>query len=339
MTAVASAVDPQWQTWIAENLALGVSADTVRGSLREAGIADEAAAAEIAAAQAHPYFKASRSIAQSYGWVESLMDAYSDLWNTGGGATLERRAGLAPQEFFSRYYFGHRPVVLPGLADHWPARRWTLSSLRERFGDTPVEVMTGRDSDADHAWRYDEHRTAMSFGEYLAMVESGARTNDYYMVPRNENWQRDELRAMRADVKSPAGIVPSDITADEMTLLLGPAGTLTPLHHDNMNILLCQVLGRKHVRMVPSFERHRVYPRGGTFSQVDTDAPDLDRFPEYSYATVLETVLEPGDALFIPFGWWHWVHALDVSITVSFHRFAVPDGNTLIALPHAVAQA
>ncbi|GGM30161.1 cupin-like domain-containing protein [Dactylosporangium sucinum] len=324
MTATAPAVAAEWQEWVARNLALGVPPETLTDVLLDAGVDAAAARAEIEAALAHPYLRACRSLAESYGWAEALLETYGELRAADGGPVLERRHSLASGEFFERYYFGHRPVVLRGLTDDWPARRWTLAGLRERFGTVPVEVMTGRDADAEHGWRYDAHRTTMPFGDYLTMVETGGRTNDYYLVPRNEAWQRPGLAAMRAEVLPPAGLVPADVAAEDMTLLLGPAGTVTPLHHDNMNILLCQVVGRKHVRLVPSWDRHRVYPRGGTFSHVDASSPDLGRFPDYADATVLEAVLEPGEALFIPVGWWHWVRALDVSITVSFHRFTHP---------------
>ncbi|WP_238010693.1 cupin-like domain-containing protein [Dactylosporangium sp. AC04546] len=333
MTTTVPAVAAEWQEWIARNLALGVPPDSLLDVLREAGVDAATARAEIDAALAHPYFRACRSLAESSGWVEALLETYGDLRTADGGRTLQRRHSVAPDEFFERYYFGHRPVVLQGLTDDWPARHWTLAGLRERFGAAEVEVMTGRDADADHGWRYDTHRTPMSFGDYLTMVETGGRTNDYYMVPRNENWQRPELSAMRAEVRPPAGLVPPDVTPDDMTLLIGPAGTVTPLHHDNMNILLCQVMGRKHVRLVPSWDRHRVYPRGGTFSHVDAWTPDLRRFPDYAAATVLETVLEPGEALFIPVCWWHWVRALDVSITVSFHRFTHPASAVYLTAP------
>jgi ribosomal protein L16 Arg81 hydroxylase len=39
---------------------------------------------------------------------------------------------------------------------------------------------------------------------------------------------------------------------------------------------------------------------------------------------ILDTVLEPGEFIFIPIGWWHWVKSLDVSISLSFKNFRVP---------------
>jgi hypothetical protein len=55
--------------------------------------------------------------------------------------------------------------------------------------------------------------------------------------------------------------------------------------------------------------------------------PDLNRYPMFKSATVLDVVLAPGELLFIPIGWWHWVQALDVSISLAFQSFAVPGHN------------
>lgn len=43
------------------------------------------------------------------------------------------------------------------------------------------------------------------------------------------------------------------------------------------------------------------------------DAPELDRFLRYAEAMAAAQVaeLEPGDAIFIPYMWWHGVQALD----------------------------
>lgn len=43
-----------------------------------------------------------------------------------------------------------------------------------------------------------------------------------------------------------------------------------------------------------------------------------ERFPLYADAEYVEAILEPGDCLFIPRGWWHYVASLDVSCSVSF---------------------
>jgi ribosomal protein L16 Arg81 hydroxylase len=330
-----SRLTSEWQGWLVENLALGVGEEEALRVLRGAGVGEEVAREEVARVLAHPYYQAALRLGLRYGWLESVMDVYSALHRQAGGhRALERREGVTPEEFFTRYYYGHRPVVLRGMMRDWPALgRWSLSYLAERAGDVEVEVMTGRNANPDHSPQYEKHRTAMRFRDYLRMVETGGETNDYYMVPRNENWTREGFGPLREDVRAPEGIIDAQLRPDMMTLLLGPAGTVTPLHHDNMNVLLAQVMGRKHVKLIPSFQRHLMYPRYGTFSQVDAERPDLERFPLYAEADVVEAVVEPGELVFIPVGWWHWVRALDVSASVTFHHFRVPQGNTYLPTP------
>ncbi|MFJ8832187.1 cupin-like domain-containing protein [Micromonospora aurantiaca] len=329
----AAGLAPRWRAWTAENLALGVPADEVREALLAAGLPVPEVDEELARAPGHPYFRACVRLAREYAWTESLLDLYGDLRSAQLAGGLERRSGLSPAEFFDRYYVANRPVILAGAVDDWPARReWTTARLRDRLGAVEVEVMTGRDSNPEHGWQHDAHRTRMTFADYLTMVETGGETNDHYMVARNDNWQHG-LKPLAQDIRPVPGIIDPALLPETVTLLLGPAGTVTALHHDNMNILLCQVTGRKHVRLVPSYQRGRVYPRGGTYSRVDAARPDLDQHPLYERATVLSEVLEPGDALFVPAGWWHWVRALDVSATVSLHHFQVPAGNHYLHPP------
>ena len=42
---------------------------------------------------------------------------------------------------------------------------------------------------------------------------------------------------------------------------------------------------------------------------------------------VLETVIGPGEAIFLPVGWWHQVEALDLSASMSFTSFRRPNNH------------
>ena len=53
-------------------------------------------------------------------------------------------------------------------------------------------------------------------------------------------------------------------------------------------------------------------------SQVELENPDLDRFPLFNEAPFTDCVLSPGDVLYIPPGWWHYVRSESVSFSVSF---------------------
>ena len=88
---------------------------------------------------------------------------------------------------------------------------------------------------------------------------------------------------------------------------------------------MARVVGRKRYRLIPPEHWQYVYNNVGVFSDVDCEAPDLAQHPEFRHATVTEVVLEPGEALFMPVGWWHQARALDVSMTVAFTNFAYPN--------------
>ncbi|QRK09342.1 cupin-like domain-containing protein [Archangium violaceum] len=328
-----SALAPEWRSWLAENLARGVEPEALARLLERAGVPLALVRLELQRAMRHPALRAARSLSTRHARLEALLESYRRLYRQSGAHRhLERRRALSPEEFFERYYFRNRPVVLQGLLEDWPARtRWSPEFFAERFGDCLVEVMTGRESEPeDHDFRVAPHRTKMTMRDYVTRVRSAGETNDFYMIARNVVLNEPAFRPLLEDIRPPAGLIHPELgMPDSMHLWFGPAGTLSNLHHDHLNVLFCQLHGRKRFWLMPSFELSRAYNHRGLSSEVDIRAPALERFPAFGEASLVELVLEPGEVLLIPVGWWHAVKALDVSISLTFVSFALPERNTL----------
>jgi len=103
---------------------------------------------------------------------------------------------------------------------------------------------------------------------------------------------------------------------------IGPAHTLTGLHNDSSSNCLAQIYGPKEVILFAPEEKDNLYigeryDWGSKLSSINIYNIDYEKFPKFKYAKGLYATLEPGDVLFIPRHWWHCVHALDVSISLS----------------------
>ena len=53
-------------------------------------------------------------------------------------------------------------------------------------------------------------------------------------------------------------------------------------------------------------------------SAVNVEHPDLKKHPSFAEAKQLECILGPGDMLFIPAKFWHYVRSLSPAISVNF---------------------
>ena len=108
---------------------------------------------------------------------------------------------------------------------------------------------------------------------------------------------------------------------EDPRLWLGPKASLTPLHYDGSDNLMCQYVGRKYLKLFPPSQIKWLYPRGGipAWSRIpDPRTPDLVRFPLFARARSVDVTLNPGEILFLPARWSHFVVNLDTSVMVNF---------------------
>ena len=90
--------------------------------------------------------------------------------------------------------------------------------------------------------------------------------------------------------------------------------------------LIVQVVGRKKLILVPAAYAGRIYNHHHVFSEVrDLETFDPARFPDLGGLHAYEVMLGPGEALFVPLGWWHQARALDFSVTLTFTSFRWPN--------------
>jgi hypothetical protein len=231
---------------------------------------------------------------------------------------------LPSRDFYKNHYYANRPAVLKGYMDTWPAMDlWSPTYFSEQFGDRIVQVTSDRDSDPQYEDHFPEHCSDMTMSQLVALVtqEGG---NNVYLVGKNRVLEREGFEVLRKHFSNVSEILTSDLASVRM--FFGGAQTVTPLHHDATNSMLAQVYGRKLVRLVPSFEIDNIYNDRTCFSDVNPDNIDYQRFPKLRGVKIIETILNPGEILFLPIGWWHQVRALDVSISLSFGNFSTPNG-------------
>ena len=239
------------------------------------------------------------------------------------GGAVERRERLSREEFFEQYYFQNRPVIITGAFDSWPARtQWNFDYFRARCGDCEVEVQFGRNSDPNYEINQPNLKRIMPFREYVDLVERSGATNDFYMTANNTSQNRVSLAALWADVPTIREYL-DPASPDTGFFWFGPAGTKTPFHHDLTNNFMAQVIGRKRVKLIPMSDTPHMYNHLHCYSQVDGSAIDVTRFPALQQANLIECTIGPGDLLFLPIGWWHYVEGLEASVTMTYTNFVV----------------
>jgi len=320
-SAGARKVDDDWRRWIAENLLIGQSPDSILEAMEASGFASDESVQEINLAIQSPYLKGSELLCnrlKKRDWLLAVYRKSNRLHPS--SAEIEHRHRLSRDEFLREYYSTNRPVIITGMMDDWPAmRKWNLDYFAEKFGDREVEVQMGRTAGANYEIAQEKYTSRIRFRDFVAKVRTAGETNDFYLTAKNNSSNRKALPELWDDIVQ----IPEYLASDDPGgfFWMGPAGTITPFHHDLTNNFMAQVIGRKRLKIAPSWDMSLMLNYLHCFSRIDGRVTPAAPRPPVSEPQILEFVLNPGEILFLPIGCLHYVQGVDISVTVSFTNF------------------
>lgn len=315
-----------WVVWATANLLRGATREEITRALIDRGAPIGEIESLFVSLDSSPIYEAAREVAAVARRASMVADLQRSVAQQAPARWLIERLPFPGVElFYQRHVAANLPVIFTDLVTRWPAfSRWTPDDLATRFGDVEVSVTLGREADPAYDMHHAKLASKMPLREFVRRISTVGESNDLYMVAQDENLQSG-LGALIDEIVVPDGLLAMDRVIGGSALWLGPAGTVTPLHHDTSTILFCQVYGRKRFLLIPPWELDVCDGATAMYAGVDPERPDRDRFPWFDDVWVEAVTLEPGDALLLPVGWWHHVRALDTSISVALNNLVTPN--------------
>ncbi|HKG80019.1 MAG TPA: cupin-like domain-containing protein [Pyrinomonadaceae bacterium] len=236
---------------------------------------------------------------------------------------VRRIAAPALEGFQRDYVLRGEPVILTGIARHWPAfPMMTPNVLKQTFGEITVPVRES-DDELNYFFGQSGGKSTMKLADYIDTISgppSRGQTRPYLgNIPFDHPLTRQYLQRLKAALPFP-DYFPNQIYGD-LRIWIGAAGQRSTIHNDNYHNLNAQLYGRKRFLLFAPEQYQQLYTslvnETCWASPVDPDRPDYAQYPRFQDAEPREAILEAGDMLYIPIFWWHYVVALDLSISVS----------------------
>lgn len=251
----------------------------------------------------------------------------------------------------------YRPFVLRGYASNWPLTKKlssanasaAISAVRPLLGDTkiPYTVLPpeqggdmGIGEDLRANFRVDD-RVAPA-GEFLQVVADliGSSTGECAYAASMLLKDFPKIRELLPLTQS---VAERDLW--NRLLWIGSGRHVVDLHHDQMLNFITLFAGVKRITLLPPQSLPFVYPAplhrkvgGVPRSLVKLLAVDWQKYPRFQHAVehAQQTVMHPGDTLFIPPLWWHYVESYGFNLMVNAWYSDVVDQADLTASNHAL---
>jgi Cupin-like domain len=234
---------------------------------------------------------------------------------------IDKVESITADDFKNNYYNPMKPLVITGLAKQWPAyNKWNWDYFKTVVGDVGVGVYNNVKSDA-----YTPINTAddyMKFGQYIDMVKNGPAEWRIFLFNIFEHAPQ-----VTQDFTWPEDLMKGFVKRYPM-LFVGGQGSITHMHFDIdlSHILHTQFAGRKRVLLFPFEEQHKLYRKPWEvlslvnfekYFDKENNKLDIGKYPAVQLAKGYEVILEHGDTLFMPAGYWHHMEYLDSGFAMS----------------------
>ncbi|MBE8712118.1 cupin-like domain-containing protein [Sphingobacterium hungaricum] len=238
---------------------------------------------------------------------------------------------ISKDEFVEKYYKAQKPVLIKGLAQQWESYgKWTLDYMHDHVGELEVGLYDNKPADPNKAT--DKPVKVMKFKDYISLIKS----------------QPSDLRIFFFIITDKLPELLKNFTYPDLglkyfkripTLFFGGSESRVLMHYDVdlSDLLHFQFEGKKRVLLFDNAQSPYLYQvplSVHTVYDIDYENPDYEKFPALRYAKGYEIIMEHGDALFMPSGYWHFNRYLEAGFSMSLRSLPNTAGKFLNMLNH-----
>lgn len=233
---------------------------------------------------------------------------------------VKRISGISHQDFITTYLKPGKPVILTDFIhkDSPALSKWSYDYFKEIAGDQIISLYGKEEDSQDRV--ASAPVTQMKFSEYLDLIES--KPTDLRIFLFNLLKLKPELNH---------DIIYNDVTDGKVIkwlpyLFFGGEGSSTRNHYDidMSNVFISQYKGIKKIWLFPLDQSTNLYRIPFNFhSLANLKELDYDKFPALKNLKGLEAEIHPGETLFMPSGYWHYIQYVTEGFSISVRALPI----------------
>ncbi|WP_400261793.1 cupin-like domain-containing protein [Sphingobacterium sp. SG20118] len=228
-------------------------------------------------------------------------------------------SGIAPKEFVKDYLKKGQPVIIKDFISKDSAcwHKWSYDYFKEIAGQEQVDVYGREENSQNHAASPPVGK--MTLAEYLDKISAEPTELRLFLF---------NLLKIRPELKK--DIIYNDVTGGKVIqwlpyLFFGGEGSATRNHFDidMSHVFISQFQGSKRIWLFPNDQSDLLYKLPYNFHSIANpkNSTEVD-YPGLKFIEGYEAVINPGDTLYMPAGWWHYIQYDTEGYSISVRALA-----------------
>jgi hypothetical protein len=226
---------------------------------------------------------------------------------------------ISSADFDKNYFDSQTPVIIKGLTDNTRAKEsWSINYFKDSMGDFLIDIYDNNNKKSS-ASAFTSADLKMKFSDFLDILSKDEHT-DLRVFLCNLFKQNPQLKK-----DFPCPEIFKGFLDGVGYMFFGGKDTTVRIHYDidMSNVLHTHFGGRKRVVLIaPEYSSFLYRLPLNTYSLIDIDKPDYTKYPALKFVNGYDFILEDGDSVFMPGGYWHYMTYLEGSFSVSYRKIS-----------------
>lgn len=219
-------------------------------------------------------------------------------------SAVQKIRNISSEDFLKQHLKPAKPVILQDFVDaESPAfQKWNYPYFKEVAGEQKINIYGSEIESLDRVASKPIGQS--TFSEYLDLIVSKPTEQRLFLF---------NLLTVKPELKE--DIHYNDVTQGKILkwlpfMFFGGEGSITRNHVDidMSHVFITQFQGIKKIWLFPWDQSDLLYKLPYNFHSIaNVKEPDYNEFPGLKYVNGYEAVIQPGETLYIPSGWWHYI--------------------------------